>query len=592
MLLADLKKSIFLVSISFCLIFSTGCGGDQVADNGLNYVRVRLAAEPDFLNPIISINAYSRMVFSQMYQSLMDFDPVTFQLRPVLATGPAVVESINSGPYAGGVSYSFEIRPEANWDDGRPITSEDISFSLKSYFHPGLAQAASGRSSLESFIDVIVDPANPKEITFVSKTTYILGEAAIATIPVLPAHIYDPDGVFKKIPLSDWSDPAKAAAMVAASPQLAAFAEKFMNSAGGRTPADLLGSGPYSLSQWVSGQKIVLKRKVNWWGDQVKPTVPGLHAFPDSLIYMVIPDQTTAFTALKAKELDVMSQIDTKSFVELREDEVFKSSFNLHTPGAFQVFYIGMNMKTPKMNDKNVRRAIALSIDLDAVIDQLFFGLAKRLSGPFHPDKPLYNKNLALLPYNPEQARTLLKNAGWEDTNGNGVVDKKINNQVVEMEFEYLYAAGSTLGQNIALLFQENAARSGIRINITPSEASIIKQKLDNRTFELVARGWSTEPVPDDPSQVWSTASDQPGGSNYFGFGNLESDSLIQQIIVTLDDTQRNKLYNRLQEIIYDEQPCIFLLAPLERIAISSRFKAITSPSRPNFFVNDFEIQE
>lgn len=580
------------LSLAACLLFA-GCGGDQPGGSKeMNFVRVRLAAEPDYINPIITVNAYSRMVFSGMYQSLLDFDPYTMELVPVLATGRPIIENIDSGPYAGGISYTFEIRPEADWDDGRPITGEDIAFTLKTYFHPGIPLAAPGRSVLESFVDVVADPNNPKEFTIVSNTRYFLGEAAIGTLSILPAHVYDPDGVLKKVPMADWNNPEKAAAMTEASPELAAFAEKFMNSAGGRAPSDHLGSGPYSLVSWETGQRIILKRKANWWADKVTPSGPGLRAYPDSLVYVIIQDQTTAVTALKAQEIDVMTQIDAKEYVNLLQDENFKSMFTLHNPEVFQVYYIGINMKNPKLNDKRVRRAVAQSLDIDALIEQLFFGLAKRVVGPFHPAKSLYNKDLKLLSYDPDQARALLKEAGWEDTNGNGTVDKNIGGQLTELELDYLTTAGSTMGQNIALLFQQNAAKSGIKINIQSLNPDVMRQSLDNRTFELFGRGWSTDGLPDDPSQYWARASDRPGGGNYFGFGTEESDSLIEQIKVTMDDQARNKLYYRLQEIIYDEQPCIFLLAPQERIAISNRFKARTSATRPSFFVSDFELQE
>ncbi len=108
--------------------------------------------------------------------------------------------------------------------------------------------------------------------------------------------------------------------------------------------------------------------------------------------------------------------------------------------------------------------------------------------------------------------------------------------------------------------------------------------------FEVFAGAWAQEPLPDDPKQVWGTESAAPGGSNRMGFGNAESDRLIEEIRTTLDEDLRNQLLRKFQEILYEAQPGIFMFAPQERIVISKKFDAEATPLRPGFFLNTFKL--
>ena len=106
----------------------------------------------------------------------------------------------------------------------------------------------------------------------------------------------------------------------------------------------------------------------------------------------------------------------------------------------------------------------------------------------------------------------------------------------------------------------------------------------------MTSRAYGLDPLPDDPKQLWHTSSDTPDGSNRFGFGNAESDALIDAIRTTLDVDERAVLYKKFQELFYEEQPVILLFSPREKIAISKRLKGAPSILKPGFLVNTFEI--
>lgn len=583
-------RSFFIALLS---IFSfAACQEDTAVSEDQPFsVTARIPAEPDHLNPLITFQAYSRVVNEQLFQYLLQFDPNTLQMVPQLATGRAVVEELTDGPYAGGVAYSFEIRPEAHWDDGQPITAEDVAFSLKTLFHPEITPPPI-RSYFDSFKDIEIDPDNPKKFTIFSSQKYMLGEAALGGIAVLPAHIYDEAGIMKQFSLTDMADGDKANELLASNSALSDFSAAFTATERSHDPALINGSGPYKLVEWQPGQVIRLTRKENWWADAVEDKNPTISAYPTELAFRIMTDQTTTVNALQAEELEVAAQVDSRDFVRLQEDTSFTSRFKLFTPLAFQIYYIGFNNRAPKLADPKVRKALAHALDVDNVIANLFGGLAERIVTPFHPSQPYYHSDLPLIDFNFETSRQLLREAGWSDSNGNGTVDKMINGQLTELSLSYLTSTSSQFGRDMALFYQSALENIGVELVIDAKEFNNMRDDFRRLNFEVYGGAWALEPLPSDPKQIWHTENAAPGGSNRMGFGTTESDQLIEDIRSTLDDDLRNQMMRQLQEMIYDAQPGIFLFAPQERIVIHNKFDAEATPLRPGFFVNDFQLKK
>jgi peptide/nickel transport system substrate-binding protein len=292
--------------------------------------------------------------------------------------------------------------------------------------------------------------------------------------------------------------------------------------------------------------------------------------------------------ALKSQQIDVTAQIDAQAFTDLKDNATVNDQYHLFTPLTMTFYFIGMNNNNPKLADKRVRRALAHLVDVDNLIDNQFYGLAKRTIGPFHPTKEYYHKDLRPIPYSPDKARALLAEAGWEDTNNNGIVDKMIDGEQVELSLEYHVSSASKFANSQAIIFQNDAKQAGVDIKIIPKEFRVLIGDVKRRDYEIYSGALSQTLTVDDPKQLWHSESDTPDGFNRVSFNNAESDRLIEQIRETLDREERNKLYLQFQEIIYEEQPCIFLFAPFERIAISKEFDAEASIRRPGFFVNTF----
>ncbi len=593
-LITFFSLSIFLISIYSCTNDKPGDNTDTESTSNYskeNTVYVRLPAEPDKINPLITTSGYSRIVYEPIFLYLLQFDPQTLQPEPQLATSRPEIKEITDGPYEGGVSYTFEIHESAVWDNGEPITAKDFEFTLKALFNPNVA-AGPVRGYLEFIRDLSIDPENPKKFTVYTNQKYIVGEAAIGNIPIYPAYIYDRNDLMAAFTLADLTDPERAKSLEG-DERLKEFADVFNSADYGNKPENVVGSGPYSFESWEPGQQIVLSRKQNWWGDELTSEYPLLTGYPDKIVYKVIPDQTTAVAALKDQSIDVTAQIDAKDFTDLKDNELVNDNYNLYSPTALQYYYIGINTKdrTGKLTDKRVRRALAHLVDVDQLIEDLFYGLAQRTVGPIHPSKPYYNNDLAPIQYNVNKAKELLAEAGWNDSDGDGVVDKEIDGEKVDMRINYITSSASKFGQNLAEIMKANFQQAGIELNIELMEFRQLIERLRNRDYEMHSGGWGQDPVPTDLKQIWHTESDRPDGSNRSGFGNAETDELIDEIRVTLNEEEREAMYLRIQEIIYEEQPYIFLFSPRERVAIHKRFNTAVTSLRPGYIVKDFQLK-
>lgn len=548
-------------------------------------------SDPDGMNPITSSAANSLYIQNNIYSKLLVYDQQTLELSPQLAVSRPEIKALEDGEYAGGMSLTYEIHADAVWDNGTPITAEDYVFTIKVIKNPKV-NSAQIRPYLEFMDKVEIDPTNNKKFTVYSKERYFRAEESSGQEPfILPEYHYDPEGLMSNFTIQQLSDPEQTDALMK-DQNIMRFAEMFNAPKLQRQPDQVVGSGPYKFVEWTTGQRVVLERKKDWWGDKVKGN-KMLEAFPPKIIYKTIPDLTAAITNAKDGQIDVIRSIQPTKFIDLKDDPKFSSNFDLSTPDQFAYYYLGFNMKKPQFRDKRVRRAIAHLIDRDDMIESIFEGMAIKTNGPINPKKPYYNKNMKGIEYDIEKATALLKEAGWKDADGDNILDKKIDGKQVTFSVEYKYQQGNIVRKNIGQLLKDEASRVGIEVVLTPVDFSTLLEDADKRDFDMVALAWVKTPGLDDMKQVWHTIADKEGGSNRVGFGTPESDRLIDEIRVTLDPEVRKELYLKVQEIIYEEQPYVFLFVPSELIAIHNRFDGTeTSPMRPGYRDASFKLRK
>ncbi|MEO1625131.1 MAG: ABC transporter substrate-binding protein [Bacteroidota bacterium] len=585
-----MKQSLlFLGFLFFCLLIQPACvsdspsGGTDATGSDKISVHTRIQAEPDYLNPIMGTRSWTTRVMNQIFQTLVDYDPFTLKLSPVLAKSLPDEIIVEEGPYKGKTAFVFEIHDEAVWDNGMPIVATDYLFTLKALFNPRITIGAPlYRAHLGTIQDVILDPENPKKMTVVTREPYIRS-SYVTGFYVYPEHVYDPDGLLKDIALADLTDADKSSKLAEEEPKIDAFAKQFTSTRYTKEKEVITGSGPYQLSEWIAGDRLILKKKENWWGDQLADRYPMLTAIPDEIVYHPVRDATAALNLLRNKEVDFVGRIPGEPFSQLQGDKKFQEEFDLHTPNTTIYNYIGINTQNPKLSDKRVRKALAYCIDTDEIVNTIKLGGAQKITSPIPPQLDYYHKGLEPYSLNVEKAKVLLEEAGWKDTDGNGIVDKVIDGEKTDLTLEYLLTPQNIDSRKIAVLFKEGARKAGIDIVPTPTEANLLIRNRGTGDFELLILGAGVDLGMYDPKQYWHTSS----GGNYFGFGNADSDALIDEIRQELDPVKRKKLYMEFQELLYDEMPVIFLYNTRDRIAISNRFKNFkASMKSPAIFEN------
>ncbi|MCX7606490.1 MAG: ABC transporter substrate-binding protein [Bacteroidia bacterium] len=574
-------------SVVFLLFLAFSCTGsrekegdlyvsDQTTPTRGDWVILHTLSDPENLNPTNSTGADAMYILGNIYYSLLTVNPydTSYPYIPVLALSYPEIS-------ADGMRYTFEIHPAARWDNGEPITAKDVEFSFKVIKNP-LVDCPQLRPYYEFIEDVLIDPKNPRKFTVITNQRYMLALSSIGTAYILPRYVYDPENLMERYTLRQLN---REGARLRNDPNIRRFAERY--NAMQREPKDIIGAGPYFLEEWVTGQQVVLRRKPTWWGD----TLPGLayEAYPEKLIYRIVNDPNTAITALKAQKLDVMNGIPAKDFIELRKNSSFLAHYRLETPPMFAYSYIGLNMRPqgrpPIFADRRVRRALAHLVDVDMVIRKFSHGLALRVTGPLYPmHRGSYNDTLLPIPYDPQKAAQLLDEAGWRDSDGDGVREKVIEGKKIPLAFDILVNAGNEVRLQIAQILKQEAERIGARVNIISLEWSVFLEKTKKHDFDAYIGAWVGTHNPQDLKQIWHTQSWAEGGSNYVGFGTAETDAIIEAIRGELDKNRRDSLYRLFHKIVYEEQPYIFMTSPLERIAIHRRFRnANVSAIRPGF---------
>ncbi|MBL0310961.1 MAG: hypothetical protein IPP77_15225 [Bacteroidetes bacterium] len=573
----------FLLTLCAVLIL-TGCGQSNKKKEK-NQVIIHELSDTDMLNPTNYQSAEAGYYLAQMFQTLTGVDPRTLAEVPLLSKTMPLEEYDSTTNI---LKYTYEIREEAKWDNGTPITGKDVDFSMKVYKCPTVNDE-SQKPYFELVSDIVTYPDNPKKVTIVCNKKYILAKTTCGSFMILPQYVYDPSKTLDGYTVKQFNENAK---VLAEDMKLKEFGAAYNSEKYQREKGFIVGSGPYEFDQWVTGQKIVLKKKENWWGDKFADKEYAFEAHPDKLIYQVIKDQTAALTALKGLKLDVMNGIKSKDFIEqCQGSPKVTENFNLSTPLSMAYTYFGLNMRNPKFEDVNVRRAMAHLTDVEKIIHVIGYDLGQRVNGPINPyKKGAFNDTITPYEFNIEKAKKILADAGWKDSNGNGTIDKKIHGKLTEFNITFTYNAGNDSRRDTAMIFKESARQAGISVDVVPQEWSIYIDNQKQHKFEMFYGAWIGSVNPDDPKQIWHTESIN-GGSNYVYFGNSETDQLIENIRSELDETKRNDLYRKFQTILHDEVPYIFIWSPKERIAISKKFtNAETFVVRPGFNEAAFKL--
>lgn len=568
-----------LIVLIFTLFFSF-CGEPRKQSS---VVSVRATQDPENLNPVNYANATALEIVNLLYQSLLAPDSETTQIHPLLAEQLPQVQQKDSASV-----FSFKLRKEARWSNNQPITAADVAFSLKLFRCPLIDnQRLAGRYHFIK--DIKTDKENPAAFKLICEKYTSEMDLMTGDYAILPEYLIDPKGLLKEFSLADLTQHYDS---LKNNPKIKAFATWFSSERFNRDKAYLQGSGGYELEDWKTGEYVRLKKKQNWWGANLPKDSTIITANPQNITFRIIPDNATALLALKNQQIDVFAGMPVNAFQQLAADKTFKGNFNLYAPASYDITYMGFNGRLAKFADARTRQAIACLLDVDQYVKAIQNGFATRTVGLISPtDKQFYNEAIKPFPFDPAKAQALLREAGWIEKDKGW--EKKINGQWVPLSINLNYKAGNSEFENIALVFQDAAAKINIPVMIQPMEGLLLTNNLANHNFELFIRYLAGNPFVTNYYEILHTASAAPGGANYTGFGTPESDRLIEQINKTADLNLKAKYLKRFQAIIQEQSNIIPLYFSKERIAVSNRFTNLKiSGLKPGYDVSAFILKE
>jgi peptide/nickel transport system substrate-binding protein len=348
------------------------------------------------------------------------------------------------------------------------------------------------------------------------------------------------------------------------------YADFFNSQEMNRSPRYLIGSGPYIFEKWETGQWVYFRRNANYWNRGAAYA----SAFPERMIIRVIQDQSAAVVAAKNKEIDLMYVVKPADFVqELKDPERFAmKKANPYEP----VFsYLAYNNLNPIFAEAKVRWALSYLVDRKSIIERIHFGLATPIQSPvYFQDKKNFNPNLAEIPYDPEKAKQLLSEAGWTDSDGNGILDRQIDGRKVEFKFTYLNNTNVARRQSL-LIVTDALKKVGIISDVQDLEWSVFLEKLKKHEFDAFMGAWVLSDYPPDQYQLYHSSQAKNEGSNYTSYNNPEADKLMEQYRGEFDENKRAEIMKQIQKVFYDDQVYTFLWTPNAKYVFGERFKNV-----------------
>lgn len=524
LLKSSLKYSLSVV----CVVFIVSCGKPNLDNTDYSKIYPSQAGgtlidatigEPSGLIYMVAGESAAAAISGNIFNKLLKYDK-NLDLEGELAESWIISPDQKT--------ITFKLKPNLKWADGKPLTSEDVLFTWK------LVTDENTRSPYASDYQLVKKAEAPDPDTF--SVTYDKAYAPAldswSGLQILPKHLLEKQDI-----------------------HTTAFA---------RNP---VGSHYYKLDSWTHGENLKMSRN---------PTSVLGPANIDKLVTRIIPDNSAQFLELMADNIDSMGLDPIKYSRIIPARPELQKKLALYKELGNSYTYMGFNLKHKPFDDVRVRKAINYAIDKQEIIDGVYLGLGINIASPYKPGTRWSNPALQPYAYDPEKAKALLKEAGFVDLDGDGILERDgkpfafeiITNQNKERE-------------KSAVLIQRRLKDVGIDVQIRAIEwASFISRFIKTGDFDVVVLGWGLGLDPDQFS-IWHSSQNQPGQFNFINYNNPQIDALLEQGRLELNPDKRMKIYHEFAKVLLEDSPIVYLSAGYGLTAIHKRVKGIVSPAPP-----------
>jgi len=511
------------------LLAVAGCGGE--ADSAVDLASGQATGKPAYgdtyiealqgnisgLIPNVLSDGPSFEVGSLIYNGLVKYD------KDLNLVG----ELAQSWQYSRDcLDLTFKLRPNVRWHDNQPFTAADVIFTYETMINPKTPTAYGG--DFKAVESVVAPDPYTVHVRYKHPSAKALQSWSIWMLPKHLLESYAREGKLREAP---------------------------------QNRANPVGTGPYRFSEWKPGEKVVLVANSDYF--EGRPYI-------SRVVYRIIPSSATTFLELKAKGVDG-AKLTALQFKRQTEYPAFRKAYTKYQYAANVYVYLGLNLRDPRFADRRVRQAFAHAINKRELIDGVRLGLAREATGPYKPGTWQYNPNVRTYPYDLAQARALLADAGWTEKDPDGVLLK--NGQ--PFKFELLTAQGSDEGRKVAEIIQASLKDLGVNVEIRVIEwAALLKEYIKKRNFEAMILAWGITPDPDQ-FDIWHSSKTSPDELNRIGYANPEVDGLLEKGRSTCVEAERKQYYDRLQVVLAEDQPIVFLYFRDGLPVVSSRVRGI-----------------
>ena len=492
--------------------FLTGFSQSAFAAESGDALVVGSIADARMLVPVIASDSASADIVGVVFNGLVKYDP-NLNLIGDLASSWDIEE--------GGRVIIFQLRRGVQWHDGEPFTAADVEFTYQKLIDPEVRTPYSGDFQRIQQFEIIDDYT----IKLTYREPFAPGLCSWG-MPIMPKHLLEGEDL-------------------------------------NHTEFSLhpVGTGPYRFKSWRKQEKIELVANPDYFEHS-----PYIGRY----IYRVIPDQATLFLELQAQGVD-LTELSPLQYKRQTDTTFFKKYYRKFRLTGFGYSYLGYNLANSKFQDIRVRKALNYAVDKNEIIETVLLGLGRISCGPFLPESWGFNPRVEPDRFNAQKARQLLEEAGWIDTNQDGWRDKA--GEI--FEFTIITNQGNEARIKTAQIIQRRLADIGVKVKLKVLEWSVfLSEFIDQRNFEAILLGWGLGLDPDN-FDIWHSSKTRKGEFNFIGYKNIEVDSLLEEARRTFDQEERKICYQRIHEIIYDQQPYMFLYVADSLSIVHARFQGV-----------------
>jgi peptide/nickel transport system substrate-binding protein len=500
---------------------------------------VALRSEPKTLNPILSVDATSREVIGAMSSDLIHINHETQGTEPALAKSWTVS--------ADGRKYTLQLRHGLQFSDGAPFTADDVVFSFQIYLDKNLHSPQRDLLVLDEK-PILVKKLDTYAVEFDLAKAYGPAERIFDGLAMMPKHLLE--------------KPYRAG-------QLAQFWGTNVRR------EEMAGMGPFRLKEYVAGERIVLEPNPNYW----KRDERGNHLpYIESLIFVFVPTEDAQVIKFQSFETQVLERSSADNFNLLQKDAKAKGECLSDLGPGLEFLFLLFNMnsldaaKSPDIVTKQAwfrelkfRQAVSLAMDRKGMARLVYNGRATPIWGNVTPGNKLWlNANLAHPDRSIDQAKVLLQSAGFSWNSEGALLDP----QRRPVTFTILVSSSNAQRTKLATIAQDDLKQLGMDVQVVPSEfRALIDRVLNTKQYEAVLMNLVNGDVDPTPEMnLWLSS----GETHLWDLGETkpatpweaELDKLMETQMTTPDFAARKKLYDRVQELIAQNLPFIFLLSP------------------------------